>query len=101
MPRMRRIYAVAMLFERRPGRVESFRRPGQIARDERNLGFGDDAPRAGHSLFRTERARSTSQEYLRSYKIAELRHRDASKREPGRIVPQRNSLQCAEGITRG
>src|SRR5262249_18157227 len=29
--------------------------------DECNLGLGDDTPRASHRLFRTERARSTSQ----------------------------------------
>src|SRR3989442_8400204 len=51
-------------------------------------------------LFRTEGTRSTSQESLRSNEIAELRHRDASKRESGRVVAQGDPLQCAEGITR-
>ena len=41
-----------------------------------------------------------SQERLRSNEIAELRHRDASKRERGRVVAQGDPLQCAEGITR-
>ena len=40
----------------------AFAGPDQVARDERDLGFGDDAPRAGHGLFRTEGTRSTSQE---------------------------------------
>ena len=53
------IYAVAVGFERRPRRVERLRGPAQVARDERDLGLGDDAPRAGHGLFRTERARGT------------------------------------------
>jgi hypothetical protein len=44
--------------------------------------------------------RSTSQESLRSNEIAELRHRDASKRESRRVVAQGDPLQCAEGITR-
>ena len=99
MPRMRGIHAVAVRFERRPRRIERLRRPAQVARDERDLGLGDDAPRAGHGFFRTEGARSTSQESLRSSEIAELRHRDASQRERRRIVAQRDSLQCAEGIT--
>src|SRR6185503_18447007 len=100
IPRMRGVHAVAVGFERRPGRVEHLRGPAQVARDERDLGLGDDAPRTGHGLFRTERTRSTSQESLRSNEIAELRHRDASKRESGRVVAQGDPLQCAEGITR-
>ena len=36
-------------FERRPRRVERLRRPAQVARDERDLGLGDDAPRARHA----------------------------------------------------
>ena len=101
IPRMRGVDPVAVRFERRPRRVERLRRPAQVARDERDLGLGDDAPRAGHGLFRTEGTRRTSQERLRSNEIAELRHRDASKRERRRVVAQGDPLQCAEGITRG
>src|SRR3990172_3046864 len=54
---MRGVYPVAVLFERRARCVERLRGPAQVARDERDLGLGDDAPRAGHGLFRTERAR--------------------------------------------
>jgi hypothetical protein len=36
----------------------------------------------------------------RSNGIAELRHRDASKRERRRVVAQGGPLQCAEGIAR-
>jgi Bacterial extracellular solute-binding proteins, family 3 len=78
----------------------AFARPTQVARDGRNLGFRDDAPRAGHGLFHTECTRSTSQEGLRSNEIAELRHRDASKRESRRVVAQGDPLQCAEGVAR-
>ena len=79
--RMRGIYPVAVRCEGRPRRVERLHRKAQVARDERDLGLGDDAPRAGHRLFRTERARRASQESLCSNEIAELRHRDAAKRE--------------------
>ena len=99
IPRMRGIYAVAVRFERRPRCVERLRRPAQVARDECDLGLGDDTPRAGHGLFRTEGARRTSQESLCSNEIAELRHRDASQRERRRVVAQGDPLQCAEGIT--
>src|SRR2546427_7965639 len=93
------VYAVAMLFERHPRRVERFRRPAQVARDKRDLGLRDDAPRTGHGLLRTEGTRSTSKQSLRSNEIAELRHRDATKRESRWVLAQRDSLQCAEGIT--
>ena len=100
IPRVRGVYPVGVGFERRPRRVERLRRPAEVARDERDLGLGDDTPRAGHGLFGTEGTRSTSQENLRSNEIAELRHRNASKRESRRVVAQGDPLQCAEGITR-
>jgi hypothetical protein len=55
---------------------------------------------AGHGLSRTEGARRTSHESLRSNEIAEPRHRGASKRERRRVVAQGRPGQCAEGITR-
>ena len=58
--RMRGVDPVAVRFERRPRRVERLRRPAQVARDERDLGLGNDAPRARHRLFRTEGARCTA-----------------------------------------
>ena len=79
--------------------VERLRRPAQVARDERDLGLGDDASRAGHRFLRAESARSTPQQSLRANEIAELRHRDAAKRERRRIVAQRDPLQRAERIT--
>ena len=94
------VYVVAVLLERRPRCLQRLRGPTQIARGECDLGLGDDAPRAGHRLFWTEGTRSTSQESLRSSEIAELRHRDAPKRESRRVVAQGDALQCAEGITR-
>jgi len=97
---MRGVQPVAVLFERCPRRVERLPRPAQVARDERDLSLGDDAPRARHGFFRTEGPCSTSQESLRSNQIAELRHRDASQRERRRILAQRDSLQCADGVTR-
>ena len=98
--RVRGVCPVAVLFERRPRRIERLRGPAQVARGERDLGLGDDAPRAGHRFLRTEGARRASQQRLRASEIAELRHRDAAKRERGRIVAQRDPLQCAERIAR-
>jgi hypothetical protein len=45
-------------------------------------------------------ARSTTSALDASNEIAELRHRDASKRERRRVVAQGDLVQCAEGITR-
>ena len=88
IPRMGGVHPVAVLFQRRPRGVERLRRPAQVAADEGDLGLGDDTPRAGHGLFRTEGARRTSHESLRSNEIAELRHRDASKCQRRRVVTQ-------------
>ena len=101
VPRMRGVEPVAVRFEGRARRIERLHRPAQIARGERDLGLGDHAPRAGDSLSRTEGASGTSQESLGPDQIAQLRHRDAAKRQRGRIVAQGDSLQGAEGIARG
>ena len=98
---MRGVDPVAVRLERCPRCLERLGRPTQVARDKRNLGFGNDASRAGDGLFRTERTYRTSQERLRSDEIAELCHRDASKRERRRIIAQGHPLQGAERITRG
>jgi hypothetical protein len=42
------------------------------------------------------RSRRRTSRY-RSNEIAELRHRDASKRESRRVVAQSDRLQCTEG----
>src|SRR5262249_583944 len=99
MPCMRRIHPVAVFFERRPRSVERLRRPPQVAGYEGNLGLGDDASCAGHSLFRTKGARGLLQEGLRPDQIAELRHRDTPEREGGRVIAQRDPVQRAERIT--
>jgi len=101
MPRMRGVHPVTVFFERRPRHVERLRRPAQVARYERDLGLGDDTPRAGHGLSGTEGARRALQESLRAREIAELRHRDAAKRERRRIIAQANPLQYAKEVTRG
>jgi predicted dithiol-disulfide oxidoreductase (DUF899 family) len=101
IPRMRGIDAIAVLFERHARRVERLRIEAQVARHERNLGLGNDAPRSGHGLLRTERPRGAAQERLRANEVAKLRHRDPSQRKRGRVVAQRDTLQRAERIARG
>src|SRR3954454_23363963 len=98
---MRRVQLVPMFFERHPCCIERLRRPAQVARGKRDLGFSNDAPRSCHGFFWAEGACRSSQELLCSCEIAELRHCYAPKCECGRIVAQRDSLQCAERITRG
>jgi hypothetical protein len=94
---IKRIIAAARRGERNVTRLRDA--APTVARDECDVGLGDDTPRAGHGLFRTERARSTSQECFCSNEIAELRHRDASQSERRRVAAQGYPLQCAEGIT--
>lgn len=90
--RVRRVDVVAMLFERDARGIERLLRPAQIARSQRDLRFGDHAPRPGHRLARAERARSTPQQRLGTGQIAELRHRDATQRQRGRVVAQGNTV---------
>ncbi len=99
--RMRRVQPVPVLFQRHPCCMKRFRRPAQVARGQRNLGFGDDAPRACHGFFWTKGPSRLPQEFPRPYKLSELRHRDAAKRQRRRIIAQRDSFQCAEGIACG
>ena len=94
---MRGVCPVAMRFERRLRRAERLQGPAQIARDERDLGLGDDAARAGRRLVRAEGASRAAQQLLGAGEIAELRHRDAAQRERRRIVAQRDPLQRASG----
>ena len=101
VPRMRRVQTVAVSFERRPRRVQYFRRRAQVARYERDLGLGDDTPRTGDRLSRTEGAGRTSQKGLRAREITELRHRDTAKRKRRRVVPEGDPLQRADEVTRG
>jgi predicted dithiol-disulfide oxidoreductase (DUF899 family) len=100
IPRVRGVQSVTSQFKRRPCRVKGLCRPAQVARDERDLCLGDNTPRAGYCLFRTEGARRASQQRLRSRKIAELCHRDTPKRESLCVIAQGDPLQCAERITR-
>jgi hypothetical protein len=85
-------------FERHARRVERLGGPAQVAQDERNLGFGNNAPGTGHRLFRAKGARRLSQQSLRSHEIAELSHGDAAKCQSRRIIAQSDPLQCAEGV---
>ena len=79
---------------------ERLRGPAEVARDERDLGLGDDAARAGHGVLRLEGACRTAEEHLGAREIAELRHRDAAERERGRVVAEGDALQRAERIAR-
>ena len=99
--RMRSIQPVTMFFKRHKRRMERFRRPSQVSRSKRDLGFGNDAPCARHGFFRTEGPRRASQQFLRPRELAQLRHRDPAKRQCRSIVAQRNPLQRPQRIARG
>jgi hypothetical protein len=87
------------LLEHCARRLERLGGKAEVARDQRDLGFGDHASRAGHSLSRSERTRRGAEERFGANQIAELRHSDAAQRERWRIVAQRNPLQGTERIT--
>src|SRR5262249_47102802 len=97
---MRGVEPVAVLLERGPRRLQRLRRPTQVARDERDLGLGHRAARPGQRLPRTEGPGGAAHERARPDEIAELRHRDATEGESGRVVAQGDPLQGAQGIPR-
>ena len=94
------VQPVARLLERRPGGVERLGGPAELARDQRDLGFGHDAARAGHRLPGAEGARRALDQGLGAREIAELRHGDAAQRQRRRVVTQRDPVECAQRITR-
>lgn len=96
---MRGVRAVAVRVERRAGRLERTRRPAQVARRERDVGFRDDAARPCNRFLRTERTRGAADERARAFEIAELRERDPAQRERRRIVAQRDAVQRTERVT--
>ena len=99
-PGMGGIDAVAVCFERHSRRVERLGGPAKIARDQRDLGLGNGTARAGHRLSRTEGARRLPQKSLGPLEIAELGHRDATKRQGRRVVAHADPLQGAQDVTR-
>jgi hypothetical protein len=101
VPRVRGIEAVAVGLERRPCGLERVRRPGQVSRDECDLGFRDHASRARQAFSRTERPSRAPKELLGAIEVAELRHRDAAQCQGWRIIAECDPLQGAEGITSG
>ena len=96
--RMRGVRPVVMCFEGRRCRGERLRGPGEVARSERDLGLGDDASRARHSLSRTKGARRSPHQRFRAVEIAELGHGDAAKRERWRVIAEGDSVERTEGI---
>ena len=97
--RMGGVHPIAVRLQRCACGIERLRGAAQVARGERDLRLGNDAPRACDNLPRTEGTRGTTQQNFRSSKIAKLRHCNPAKRKRRRIVSQRNTLQRAKRIT--
>ena len=96
--RVQRVGAIAERVERLCSGVKRARRPTQIARRERDLGFRDLAAGLGKPLARAEAARGAPQKLARPLVVAELGHRDAAQGERGRVVAKRDALECTERI---
>jgi len=73
--------------------------PSQIARGERNFGFGYLASSLGDAFARAKAAGGASQELARPLVVAELGHGNAAQGECRRIVAQRDALKRTERIT--
>ena len=100
MPRMRGVDAVAVLLRASPAprRAPSRASPGR-ARRARSRPRRRRISRGRRPLSDRRRAPRVAGGF-RAIEIAELRHRDAAKRERRRVVAQRDPLQCTEGIAR-
>ena len=92
------VVVIAQGAERAASFVERVRRPSEVARRERHLGFGRDASCALHALSRAERTRRAPQEHLGFRELAELSHGDPAQGERGRVVPKRDPLERAQGV---
>ena len=92
------VVVIAQGPERAAGFVERVRRPLQIARRERHLGFGRDASCALNALSRAERARRTPQQHPGLRKLTELSHGDPAQSERGRVVSKRDPLERTQGV---
>jgi hypothetical protein len=99
VPGVRSIDGVPVRGERRSRIVERLRRPAQVARGERDLGFRNAAPGARDHLFGSECARGTPYQHACPRKVPELRHSDAAKRKGRRVVAERDPLQRGQRIT--
>ena len=95
---MRCVDAVAMGFERCARGVERLRGPAQVARSERDLRFGDDAACARDDVLRAKGPGRAPDQCAGLGEITELRHRDASQRERGRVVPQGDAVERSERV---
>jgi len=83
---MRGIDVVATPFERLPRRSQWSQRPAEVARDERDLGFGDHAARASYRLLGAEGPCRPPQQLSGATEVAELSHRDPAQGQCRRIV---------------
>jgi hypothetical protein len=101
VPGMSDVHPIAVLFECHSRSVQRLCRPSQVTRDDRYLGFRDNASRASHRLPGTERLDSTAKQRFRSNEISELRHCQATECKRRRVVAQGDSFQRAKGITHG
>jgi len=92
------VVVIAQGAERAPRLVERVRRPSEVARGERHLGFGRDASCTLHARSRAEQTRRASQEHLGLRELAELSHGDPAQGERGRVVPKRDALERAQRV---
>ncbi len=95
---MRGVHGIAVRFERSARGIEPVRGPGQIARNQRNFRFRDDAARPRHGLARAKCTRRRAQQFARARMLAQLGQCDAAQCETRCVFAQRYQLQCADGV---
>ena len=92
------IVAIAQSIERAPGFIKRVRRPAEVARCQRHLGFSRDASRALHALCRAERTCRAPQEQPGFPKLTELSHGDPAQGKRRWVVAKRDSLKRTKRV---
>jgi hypothetical protein len=100
-PGKRGIFSVARLLQDFRGSFEPSACRDQIATRERDLRLRGEAAGPTRRIARAELASCPGQELSRARKFSELCHGDATKRESGRIVAQRDSPQGSQRVEGG
>ena len=99
--RMRGIDAIAMLRQRCSRCFQCLHRPAQIARNQRDFRFGDDAARTGDGFLGAEPTCCPAQQVLGKDEIAQLRHGDTAQCESGGVFAQGHAFERAQRIAHG
>jgi len=98
VPGVRGVGRVAVGLQGRARGLQRLLGPGQLARNQRDLGLGHHAAGARQRVFRIEAAGGAAQQGFGAPEIAQLRHGDAAQGQGGRVAPQGDVIEGAQRV---